>query len=251
MQPFPKAYVLISERVLDKPRKKQEKMKKQVSLTYMVAGLLFTVCLIVANITAQKTITIFGLSATAALLIFPVSYIVNDLIAEVWGYKKARFIIWMGFLMNFFVVIIFQLSILIPENAFFPHQEAFGQILGSSLRLTLASFVAFLTGSFVNAYVMSRMKILQKGKGFSIRAIVSTFAGEGMDSLIFFFIAFVGIMPLKNVFELTLHIALLKTAYEILVLPLTAYLVKRIKKIEGVDVFDKDVNYNPFKIREV
>ncbi|MDD2284769.1 MAG: queuosine precursor transporter [Paludibacter sp.] len=225
-------------------------MKKQVSLTYMVAGLLFTVCLIVANITAQKTITIFGLSATAAILVFPVSYIVNDLIAEVWGYKKARFIIWIGFLLNFLVVIIFRLSILIPENAFFPHQGAFAQILGSTFRLTVASFAAFLLGSFVNAYVMSKMKILQKGKRFSIRAVVSTFAGEGMDSLVFFFIAFVGIMPLKNVFELTLHIALLKTVYEVLVLPLTIYLVKRIKKVEGVDVYDQDVNYNPFKINE-
>ncbi|MCK9508329.1 MAG: VUT family protein, partial [Pigmentiphaga sp.] len=84
-------------------------MKKQVSLTFMVAGLIFTVCLIAANIIAQKTITVFGLSATAALLVFPVSYIVNDLIAEVWGYRKARFIIWFGFLMNFFVVLIFQL----------------------------------------------------------------------------------------------------------------------------------------------
>ena len=226
-------------------------MKKQVSPIFMVAGLIFTVCLIAANIVAQKTITIFGLSATAALLVFPISYIVNDLIAEVWGYRKARFIICFGFLMNFFVVLIFQLSILIPPNQFYPYQDAFNQVLGSSLRLTFASFISFLLGSFVNAYIMSKMKILQKGKGFSIRAIVSTFAGEGIDSMFFFFIAFVGLMPLKNIFELTVHIALLKTAYEILVLPLTVYLVKKIKEKEGVDVFDEDVNYNPFRIKEI
>lgn len=217
----------------------------------MLAGVVFTVCLIIANLIAQKTITIFGLSATAALLVFPISYIVNDLIAEVWGYKKARFIIWLGFVLNFFVVIVFQLSIIIPANEFYPYQDAFSQVLGSTLRLTAASFVAFLLGSFVNAYVMSRMKILQKGKGFSIRAIISTLAGELIDSLFFFTIAFVGLMPFANVLQLTFHIALLKTAYEIIVLPLTNYLVKRIKKIEGVDVYDVDVNYNPFKFRDL
>ncbi len=226
-------------------------MKKQVSLTFMVAGLLFTVCLIVANIIAQKTITVFGLSATAGLLVFPVSYIVNDLIAEVWGFRKARLIIWYGFLMNFFVVIVFRLSIAIPGNDYFASQDAFEIVLGATTRLTIASFIAFLVGSFVNAFIMSKMKIAQKGKGFSIRAVVSTFAGEGIDSLIFFFIAFVGILPLHVLFELTLHIALLKTAYEILVLPLTVFLVKKIKKVEGVDVYDDDVNYNPFKIKEV
>ena len=226
-------------------------MKKNISLTYMLAGIVFTVCLIVANLIAQKTITIFGLSATAALLVFPISYIVNDLIAEVWGFKKARFIIWVGFLMNFFVVIIFQLSILIPPNEFFPHNQAFAQVLGSTLRLTTASFVAFFLGSFVNAYVMSRMKILQKGKRFSIRAIVSTLAGELIDSLFFFFFFFVGLMPFVLVLQLTFHFAFLKTAYEIIVLPLTNFLVKYIKKLEGVDVYDVDISYNPFKIKDL
>jgi queuosine precursor transporter len=226
-------------------------MKKQVSLTFMVAGLLFTVCLIIANIIAQKTITVFGLNATAGILVFPVSYIVNDLIAEVWGYRKARLIIWYGFLMNFFVVIIFKLSILIPGNDFFQNQVAFESVLGASFRLTAASFLAFLVGSFVNAFIMSRMKIAQKGKGFSLRAVVSTFAGEGVDSLIFFFIAFAGMMPVPVLFQLTLHVAIIKTAYEILVLPLTVFLVKRIKKSENLDVFDDHVNYNPFKFKEV
>lgn len=224
-------------------------MKKQVSLTFMVAGLLFTVCLIIANIIAQKTITVFGLSATAGILVFPVSYIVNDLIAEVWGYRKARLIIWYGFLLNFFVVIIFRLSIWLPGNDYFTQQEAFETILGASARITAASFAAFLVGSFVNAYVMSRMKIAQKGKGFSIRAVVSTFAGEGVDSLIFFVIAFAGLMPWSILMQLTLHVAIIKTAYEIIVLPLTVFLVKRIKRIEGVDVFDEGESYNPFSLK--
>lgn len=241
----------MAKRVLDQPRKKQEQMNKQVSLTYMVAGLLFTVCLIIANIIAQKTITVFGFTTTAGILVFPVSYIVNDLIAEVWGYRKARLIIWYGFLMNFFVVVIFQLSIHLPGNAYFQHQEAFALVLGASARITVASFIAFLVGSFVNAWVMSRMKVVQRGKGFSIRAVVSTFAGEGIDSIIFFMVAFVGVMPFPVLLELTLHVALLKTAYEILVLPLTIVIVKKIKAMEQTDVFDEGVSYNPFKLNEV
>lgn len=217
----------------------------------MVAGLLFTVCLITANIIAQKTITVFGLNATAGILVFPVSYILNDLIAEVWGYRKARLIIWYGFLMNFFVVLIFQLSIVIPGNEFFTAQEPYSRVLGASARMTAASFLAFLAGSFVNAYIMSRMKIAQKGKGFSIRAVVSTFAGEGIDSLIFFLVAFAGVMPWSVLPGLALDVAIIKTVYEIIVLPLTNWVVVKVKKIEKVDVFDEDVNYNPFKVKQV
>ncbi len=225
-------------------------MKKNLSPIFVLAGIIFTVCLVIANITAQKTITILGLSTTADIIIFPISYVINDLIAEVWGFKKARLVIWMGFLINFFIVIVFQLSILIPANEFYSHSTAFAQILGSTLRITSASFIAFLIGSFVNAYVMSRMKIMQKGKGFSIRAIVSTLAGESIDSLFFFTIAFTGLMPYSVVLIMTLHNAFIKTVYEILVLPLTSFLVKRVKKIEGVDVYDLDVSYNPFKFKD-
>ena len=120
-------------------------MKKQVSVAYLVSGLLFSTCLI---------------EATAGLLIFPISYIVNDIIAEVWGYRKARLIIWYGFLMNFLAVAVFRLSILVPGSENFTHQEAFSLVMGNTLRITIASFIAFLIGSFLNAFVMSKMKIM-------------------------------------------------------------------------------------------
>ena len=149
-------------------------MKKQVSVAFMACGLLFTTCLIVANIVEQKLISIGPIEATAGLLIFPVSYIINDIIAEVWGYRKARLIIWYGFLMNFLTVIIFRLSIVVPGSENFSHQEAFQLVLGNTERISLASFVAFLIGSFLNAMVMSKMKLFQKGRNFSLRAVVST-----------------------------------------------------------------------------
>lgn len=226
-------------------------MKKQVSVAFMVAGMLFTVCLIIANIVEQKLIMIGPVEATAGLLIFPVSYIVNDLIAEVWGYRKVRLIIWNGFLMNFLAVLIFKFSILAPGSVNFMHQDAFALVLGNTERIVIASFIAFLFGAFLNAFVMSKMKILQKGRGFSIRAIVSTLVGEGADSLVFFTIAFSGVIPTNDLLMLMLTQTAMKTGYEIIALPVTNKLVKWVKKHEQTDVFDEGISYNPLKIKDI
>ncbi len=226
-------------------------MKKQVSVIFMVTGLLFATCLIIANIVAQKIIVIGGVVATAGLIIFPISYVVNDIIAEVWGYKKARLIIWYGFLMNLLVVLVFKLTILIPSSEQFTYQEAYALVLGSTPRLALASFTAFLFGSFVNALVMSKMKIMQKGRNFSIRAVVSTLFGEGVDSIVFFAIAFVGTIPLNVILGMIITQTLMKTGYEILVLPFTNRVVKWVKKHEKVNTFDNGISYNPFKVGDI
>jgi queuosine precursor transporter len=226
-------------------------MKKQVSVAFMVCGLLFTVCLIVSNIVEQKLISIGGIEATAGLLIFPISYIINDLIAEVWGYRKARLIIWNGFLMNFLAVIVFRLSIWAPGSVHFTNQVAFESVLGNTERIVAASFIAFLFGSFLNAYVMSKMKIMQHGRGFSIRAIASTIVGEGADSMIFFSIAFSGIIPMQALLMLILTQTAMKTGYEIIALPLTNFLVKYVKKHEETDVYDTDISYNPLRVKDI
>lgn len=226
-------------------------MKKQVSVAFMISGLLFTVCLIVANIVEQKLIQLGPIEATAGLLIFPISYIVNDIIAEVWGYRKARLIIWCGFVMNFLAVAIFQLSIHVPGSVNFTHQEAYETVMGSTLRIVGASFVAFLVGSFLNAYVMSRMKLFQKGRSFSVRAILSTLVGEGADSLVFFVLAFYGLMPNADLLTLVFTQMAMKTGYEILVLPLTNVVVRWVKRIEGIDMLDENVSYNPFRISDL
>lgn len=226
-------------------------MKKQLSVAFMFFGLLFAVCLIAANIVGQKLITVYGIDMTAGLIIFPVTYIINDLIAEVWGYRKMRLIIWNGFLMNFLVILIFRISIWAPASPHFNYQRSFELILHNSERITAASFIAFLIGSFLNAYVMSKMKIMQRGRHFSVRAIVSTIVGEGTDSLIFFTIAFSGLLHRHHLMVLILTQTVLKTAYEIIALPLTVYVVRKIKQYEHSDVFDKGISYNPFKIKEI
>ena len=226
-------------------------MKKQVSVAFMVCGLLFTVCLIVSNIVEQKLISIGGVEATAGLLIFPVSYIINDLIAEVWGYRKVRLIIWNGFLMNFLAVLVFRLSIWAPGSVHFTHQDAFELVLGNTQRIVFASFLAFLFGAFLNAYVMSKMKIMQRGRGFSIRAVVSTIIGEGGDSLVFFTLAFSGVIPTQALIMLILTQTAMKTGYEIIALPLTNFLVKWVKKHEETDVYDSGISYNPLNIKDI
>jgi hypothetical protein len=238
---------------LEAVREKGFKMKKQVSALYMMFGLFFALCLVVANIVEQKLISIGPIEATAGLLIFPLSYIVNDVIAEVWGFKKVRLVIWGGFAMNFLAVIIFQLAILAPgsENFSAQHQQAFALVLGNTLRISMASLAAFLCGSFINAFVMSRMKQWSQGRGFSKRAVVSTLFGEGADSLVFFTLAFSGVIPTRDLIILIGTQALMKTGYEILVLPITNIVVRYVKRIEGEDVIDVNISYNPLKLTDL
>ncbi len=226
-------------------------MKKQVSLIFMVCGLLFTVCLITANIVSQKLIRVYGFDLTAGVIIFPLVYVLNDIIAEVWGYRKMRLIIWMGFMMNFFVIFIFRLTIWAPSSPHFIYQNSLTLTLLTTERFTVASFIAFLIGSFINAYVMSKMKIRQHGRNFGLRAIVSTILGEGADSFIFLTIALAGHIRHHHLIVMIFTQIVFKTAYEIIVLPLTTYLVKRIKKHEHTDVIDHEISYNPFKVKEV
>lgn len=226
-------------------------MKTNVSLPFMLLGVLFTVCLIAANILETKILQVGFITATAGMLIFPISYIVNDCIAEIWGYKKARLIIWIAFAMNFFVVGIAQLAVILPAASYWEGAEHFNFVFGMTPRIVFASLCAFLAGSFMNAYVMSRMKVRSKGKNFSLRAIVSTVAGESLDSLIFFPIAFGGIIPIKELFILMGLQALMKTGYEIVVLPITVQVVKKIKKLEGTDVYDENISFNPLKIKDL
>ncbi len=222
-----------------------------VSAAFMLLGILFCTCLIVSNLMAAKIFVVGDITLSAAVLLFPVSYILNDCIAEVWGYRKARLIIWTGFAINFLVMAVFQLAVLLPPS---PHWEGaphFDYIFGLAPRLTAASFVAFLAGSLVNAYVMSRMKLATNGRHFSLRAVVSTLLGEGVDSLIFFPCAYFGLLPLREMLIVMAGEVFLKVLYEIAVLPFTRRVVKFVKRMDGVDVYDEHISYNPFKISDI
>ena len=226
-------------------------MKEKVSVPFMLLGILFNVCLIAANLLETKVIQIGSLTVTAGLLVFPISYIINDCIAEVWGFKKARLIIWSGFAMNFFVVALGLIAVAIPAAPFWEGEEHFDFVFGMAPRIVAASLMAFLVGSFLNAYVMSKMKVASRGRHFSARAILSTLAGETADSLIFFPVAFGGIIAWRELLIMMCIQIILKSMYEVIILPVTIRVVKAIKKIDGSDVSDTDISYNVLKVKDI
>lgn len=226
-------------------------MKKQFSLPFVVLAMMFSVFLILANLMEVKVVKIGILTATAGLSVFPISYIINDCIVEVYGFAKARFVIWMGFLLNMIFVVFLQVCISLPCDPSWTAQAAVEQVFGNTPRILLGSFVAFIVGSMVNAQVMSRMKVRDGGKRFSLRAIMSTVFGESADSLIFFPIAFAGMLPLATIVTLVWTQVMLKTLYEIVALPITIRVVKLLKRVEGADVTDVNVDYKWWKVFKI
>ncbi len=239
--------------------------KKTLSVAFVVMGMLFCICLVTSNLLETKLFHLFGsINLTCGFIVFPISYILNDVIAEVWGYAKARFIIWLGFMMNFFVVVLGGIACVLPPIV--PGSDgAFREVFGFAPQVAVASFTAFIVGSFLNAWVMSRMKLADRNKDnfnlrFSLRAVLSTIVGEGADSLIFFPLAFY-LFPLivegqpkvtgDVLLSLMLTQVVAKTLYEIIVLPVTVRVVKFVKEHEGVDVYDEKISYNPLKINQI
>ena len=226
-------------------------MKEKVSVPFMLLGILFNVCLIAANLLETKVIQVGSITVTAGLLVFPISYIINDCIAEVWGFKKARLIIWSGFAMNFFVVALGLIAVALPAAPFWEGEQHFDFVFGMAPRIVVASLLAFLVGSFLNAYVMSKMKVASGGRNFSARAIWSTVVGETADSLIFFPIAFGGLIAWPELLVMMGTQIVLKSLYEVIILPITIRVVKAVKRIDGSDVYDTDISYKVLKVKDI
>ncbi len=190
----------------------------------------FTACLIVSNIIAGKTFDFFSFTLPCAVIIFPIIYIVNDVLAEVYGYQKARRVILLGFFMNLVAVICYNVTIWLPAPVFFENSEAFSIVLSSTFRLLVASFVAYLAGSLVNAKLMVYLKQWDEDKLF-FRCIFSTLFGEGLDAIVFIFIGFFGTMPFEALLLMIVVQALFKTCYEIIIYPLTRYVIGSVKAL--------------------
>ena len=223
----------------------------------MLLSVLFVVCLIVSNLIEIKTVDLGWFTITAGVIVFPVSYIINDCVVEVYGFRKARLMIWTGFAMSLLTALFLNLAIWLPGGADWHGQEAMEAVYGGVPRIMCASFAAFLSGSMVNAYVMSRMKALCAGgvrnsrRSVSLRAIVSTLWGESIDSVVFFPIAFGGVLPWHTIISLILTQALLKTGYEMLILQITLGVVERLKAFEGLDTVDDAVDYRWWRAGDV
>ena len=222
----------------------------QYSHWFLLVVSLFVTCLISSNIIAVKLVNIFGFVLPAAIVLFPISYILGDVLTEVYGYRQARRVIWLGFFCNLVAVIAIWIGQILPAASFWDGQTAYERILGYTPRLLLASFLAYLVGEFANSFVLAKMKIATQGRWLWARTIGSTLVGQGLDSLVFMTLAFVGTIPLTALTGAIVAQWLSKSAYEAIVTPLTYGAVNFLKKKEGLDTFDYDTRFSPLLFRE-
>jgi uncharacterized integral membrane protein (TIGR00697 family) len=206
----------------------------------------FITCLITANIIAVKIVTLGWFTVPAAIFVFPVSYIFGDVLTEVYGYRVARRVIWLGFGCNLIFVFFAWVGQVLPGAIFWEHQEAYKSILGFTPRLLAASFCGYLAGEFSNSFIMARMKILTKGRWLWSRTIGSTLVGQGLDTAIFVTLAFIGTGATVRV--MILHHWVAKIGIEAICTPVTYRIVNWLKRKEGIDTYDYKTTYNPFII---
>lgn len=223
----------------------------------VVLAALFVTVLITSNIIAVKLIAISpGLPGflgeerilPAAIVLFPITYILGDVLTEVYGFGYARRVIWLGFLCNVVAVLAFWVGGLLPAAVFWEGQAAYDTILGFTPRLLTASLIAYLIGEFSNSIILSRLKLATGGRWLWTRTIGSTIVGQGVDSAVFITIAFVNIIPGGDLMELILTQWTFKVLYEVAATPLTYAVVTYIKRREGVDVYDRRVSLNPLAV---
>ncbi|MGB4503390.1 MAG: queuosine precursor transporter [Syntrophaceticus sp.] len=225
-----------------------QKETRNVSSLYVVLGCLFVTCLLISNIIAGKLISVLGMVLPAAVILFPVTYIFGDILTEVYGFKRSRLIIWTGFACNLLMAAVFMLVVALPHPDFWQSQNAYQVVLGMTPRVVVASLIAYFLGEFCNSAVLSKMKLLTRGKWLFTRTIGSTIVGEGIDTAVFITIAFAGTVTVPVLFSMMAAQYAFKVLYEIAATPLTYLVVGWVKKKEEVDAYDWDVEYNPFSL---
>jgi hypothetical protein len=223
-------------------------MSTHYSFWFVLIVATFITCLLTANITAVKLVAVAGWIVPAGIVIFPLSYICGDVLTEVYGYRQTRRVIWLGFLCNVLTVLAIWVGQRLPAASFWDGQAAYERILGYTPRLLMASFCAYLVGEFSNALILAKLKILTRGRWLWLRTIGSTLVGQGLDSLVFIVLAFVGTIPVAGMLTAVVAQWLAKTAYEAAVTPLTYAVIRFLKQHEGVDVYDNETDFNPLSV---
>jgi len=219
-----------------------------MSWRFITCAALFVTCLVTANTIATKLIAVGGVVLTAGIVIFPLSYVLGDVLTEVWGYTAARRVIWLGFACNALMVAAIWVGAELPAAPFWKGQGAYEEILGQTPRILLASFVAYLAGEFANAFVLAKLKILTRGRWLWTRTIGSTLVGQGFDTVIFVTFAFVGTVPTGALGAIIVAQWAVKVAYEAAATPLTYAAVGYLKASEHVDVYDYGTDFNPIRL---
>lgn len=214
---------------------------------YDIVMAAFVAILLLSNlIGAAKLSTVAGFTFGAGILFFPVSYVLGDVLTEVYGYARARRVIWTGFGALTFMAFMSFVVVAMPPADSWQGQAAYEEVFGSTWRIVLASITAFWAGEFVNSFVMAKMKVMTKGRMLWSRTIGSTVVGQGVDSLIFYPIAFLGIWTTQDVLTVIVTNWALKVLWEAALTPATYVVVNRLKAAEGIDLFDLDTDFSPF-----
>lgn len=214
-----------------------------------VLAVIFVSVLLISNTVATKIFQLGPFIFSGAIIIFPISYIFGDILTEVYGYKTSKKIIWFGFIGLVIMSIFYWLVQLLPPAPFWQYQTSYENILGLVPRIVFGSIIGYFVGEFTNSFVLSKLKIITKGKHLWVRTISSTIVGEGVDTAVFGLIAFSGIVPWNYLMPLIIYGYVAKVLIEIIFTPVTYYVIKKLKKSEAVDVYDYGVNYNPFILK--
>ncbi|MBA3724097.1 MAG: queuosine precursor transporter [Candidatus Levybacteria bacterium] len=208
----------------------------------------FVAVLLISNIASTKITALGPLTLDAGTILFPLAYILGDMVTEVYGYARARRVIWIGFFCNILAAAIFMIVGVLPTSADWPNQQAYDIILGVIPRIVLASMVAYFVGSFLNAFILAKVKVITKGKRLWIRTIGSTMIGQFFDTVLFILIAFAGVLPNEVIIALIVSNYIFKVLLEIVLTPLIYILVAKMKKAEHEDYYDKKTDFNPFAV---
>jgi len=220
---------------------------KESYFAYIVA--LFVSFLLISNIASTKILSLWIFTFDGGTLLFPLTYIFGDILTEVYGFKKAKKAIWIGFFCAALMTIIFAIVQFLPAANGWNNQSAFELILGMAPRIVAASLIAYLAGSFANSIILAKMKLITKGKHLWSRTIGSTIIGELVDTSLFCVIAFIGILPIELLLVVIVSNYFFKVGVEIIFTPLTYKIINWLKKKEQIDYFDKSTNFNPFLIK--
>jgi len=213
----------------------------------LITGI-FAASLIISNILDTKFFQLWNLNFPAGIILFPIVYVFGDIFTEVYGYSQSRKAIWTGFISLLVLVVAIEIAKRLPPSDFWEDQDAFITILGKVPRIVIASFTAYFAGEFTNSFIMAKLKLSQKGKGMPVRFVTSTLAGQAVDTGVFVIIAFAGTMEIMNLASVFLSAWLFKVSWEVVALPVSLPLVKWLKKVENEDYYDRDTNFNPFKL---
>lgn len=220
--------------------------KENTSKIFLIFTSIYITLILISNILAGRLISIGSISLTGAVIVFPFTYILSDIFTEVYGFNRNKKIIWLSFICNLIMVLVFMIVLKLPYPDTFKSSEEYNLVLGTTPRNLIASLAGFLFGNFLNSMILSKLKVVTKGRFLALRTITSTIFGEAIDTIAFIVIAFWGRFSNELLVFMIINQAIFKILIEIIATPITCKIINKVKKVENEDIYDNDVKYNIF-----